>query len=220
MALDHSDPAQFTVAGPAKEAMRLRVQGKAGHATEPERGINAAHLVARVVAALPSGRLDEASTCNLGVVRGGTALNVIPGEAQADYEVRSLDEARLDFYVDRAERLARGIVGAQRIRDPDTGEVHTARLDIGRRRCYRAYRHAPDALACRLVGRAMERAGLAPTPVCARGGSDAHVLNERGVPATVLGCGLHGAHGASERAEVAEMQACVRVLRALVQERP
>jgi tripeptide aminopeptidase len=215
-ALDHSDPAEIVRAAPAKEVLRFTVHGVAGHASAPERRINAAHLLARVAAHLPSGRLDEISTCNLGVLRSGTAVNVIPGTGYAEYEIRSHDEARLRFYADRTEGIIDDTVQNARILPFGQDEVRQALVEIDRERCYGAYRLEDDVAPVVLARRGITAAGLAPRLTEGQGGSDANVLNRRGVPCCVLGCGMHGAHSTRERADLAEMTTALEVLARLV----
>ena len=63
-------------------AFTAQVIGKASHAgTEPEKGINAIMVAAQAIAALETGRLDEATTANFGLISGGTATNVVPAPA-------------------------------------------------------------------------------------------------------------------------------------------
>ena len=66
--------------------------------------------------------------------------------------------------------------------------------------------HAAAARAC----------GAEQLTVVAQGGSDANVLNARGVPAAVMGCGMHGAHSPRERADLEEMSRAVEMLLAVV----
>jgi glutamate carboxypeptidase len=79
----------------------LRVSGVAAHAgVEPENGASAIVELARQVVAL-AGLADPASglTLNVGTIHGGTRPNVVPGEAEADVDVRvtsMADTARID----------------------------------------------------------------------------------------------------------------------------
>lgn len=217
IALDHSVPEEIVTSAPAKEALQITVHGVGGHACAPERRINAAHVLAQVMAQLPSGRLDSQSTCNLGILQSGTAINVIPDAASAAYELRSHDEARLDFHVQRVRDRIASLVDTSRTLPEGLAEPCIATATILGERCYHAYTLPEDALPVELARRAVLTAGGTPRLVTGHGGSDANVLNARGLPCCVLGCGLHGAHSHRERADVPEMEACVRTLQALVQ---
>lgn len=77
---------------------QLKATGRAAHAgLEPEKGASAILEIARQIERLHS--LSDAprgTTVNVGVVRGGTASNVVAAEAQAEIDVRfgTLEEAR------------------------------------------------------------------------------------------------------------------------------
>ncbi|MFQ9179229.1 MAG: peptidase dimerization domain-containing protein [Eggerthella lenta] len=65
----------------------------------PEDGVSAIAMAAAAVAAMPLGRLDEATTANVGFIEGGGATNVVP-DACTLAECRSL-------YAERAEARRR-----------------------------------------------------------------------------------------------------------------
>lgn len=86
-----------------KLAMRCDVQGLACHSAHAPSGVNAIEYAARLIAEL--GRLGNAlrvpdacnerfdppfSTVQVGVIDGGTALNIVPQHCRFDFEVRSL----------------------------------------------------------------------------------------------------------------------------------
>lgn len=67
---------------------------------EPERGASAVDEIARVVIALHGGAdLDQGTSINVGVVRGGSRPNVVAGAATADLDVRvssATEQARIE----------------------------------------------------------------------------------------------------------------------------
>lgn len=75
----------------------IKVIGRAAHAgLEPEKGINAiAELSSLVLKIQELNRNDKETTVNVGRIRGGTATNVVPAEAEIDIDIRvwSQDEA-------------------------------------------------------------------------------------------------------------------------------
>jgi glutamate carboxypeptidase len=64
---------------------------------EPERGASAVHELARILLrALDAADIERGTTVNAGLMRGGTAVNVVAEEASAELDVRfwTADEAR------------------------------------------------------------------------------------------------------------------------------
>ncbi|WP_018407280.1 succinyl-diaminopimelate desuccinylase [Methylocystis rosea] len=77
---------------------RIRVIGKQGHVAYPQRAENPAPIIARIVSALSGHELDKGTThferSNLEfstIDIGNPAVNVIPGEARAQFNVRFND---------------------------------------------------------------------------------------------------------------------------------
>nr|MBO1341044.1 peptidase dimerization domain-containing protein [Enterococcus sp. 665A] len=63
--------------------------------------MNALTVAAKVITQLPMGRVDEETTCNIGVVQGGSATNVVMGEVEMQFEARSFDRLKIRK-IDRA----------------------------------------------------------------------------------------------------------------------
>lgn len=225
--LDHAAPTDILLGAPTKMALRILVNGIGGHGAFPERRINAAHVLARAVGRLPSRRLDTHSTANLGILRSGTAINIIPDTAYAEYELRSHRDDLLNHHLAQTLLHIEESVREARIRvdhsltaeggglgdDPVAAtEIRAATVDIDVCTCYRHYRHAENAVPVKRLQQAIKATGELPHLVVAQGGSDANALNARGLPTVVVGCGMHGAHSVRERADLDEMAHCVEIL--------
>ena len=85
-----------------KAAARLEVAGRSGHSSRPDQGLNAIHGMMAVLSeavaeahSLKEGPFDARfepsySTLQIGVLSGGSALNVIPDSCSAEIEVRAI----------------------------------------------------------------------------------------------------------------------------------
>lgn len=85
-----------------KAAARVEIHGRSGHSSRPDLGLNAIHAMGRVIAAaeeavmrLRSGPLDPVfeppySTIQIGTIRGGEALNIIPERCSLEIEARAI----------------------------------------------------------------------------------------------------------------------------------
>lgn len=101
-----------------KIALRCEVHGHACHSAYSPQGVNAIEYAARLI-----GKLGEArealtqttdarfdppfSTLQVGTIRGGSALNIVPQECQFDFEIRYLPEVDAAAVVDDIQRYAR-----------------------------------------------------------------------------------------------------------------
>ncbi|HHG8775411.1 TPA: acetylornithine deacetylase [Raoultella planticola] len=89
-----------------KLAMRCQVHGKACHSAYAPRGVNAIEYAAKLISRL--GMLGEKlalrqdprfdppySTLQVGVIKGGAALNIVPESCEFDFEIRHLPDVSL-----------------------------------------------------------------------------------------------------------------------------
>lgn len=231
IALDYTRPSEIVIGAPTKVAFRITVHGISGHAAFPEKKINAAYVMAQTLARLPMGRLDEYTTANLGIMHSGTAINIIPGAAYAEYEMRSHRKDVLDFHVKRVIGTIEGVVRENRVfslgavsgigesfgdEDEKNIKIHYSQVDVDVEVGYEGYRIPDDSPFVGKLTAAAVKAGLEPELIIAQAGSDANIYNRRGLESVVLGCGMYGAHGKFERANLADMANCVEVLMNLI----
>jgi acetylornithine deacetylase len=196
-----------------KAAVRVTVHGRAAHSARPDLGLNAIHAAADLVVAVreraaelaakgPFNRQFEppSSTLQVGVIAGGSALNIVPERCLLDIEARAIpgsDPATLLAVLDRpgARLEATGF----RIETETLGGYPS--LDL-------ADDHPLAGLAEEVAGHS--RAGAVSF------GTEAGLYQQAGIPAVVCGPGdIARAHRADEyvlRGELAEtMQALERL---------
>jgi acetylornithine deacetylase len=100
--LINGEPTESHLATGAKGSLRvtLRIKGREAHSAYPALGQSAIDpmlsLLPRVTAlALPTDPILGATTVNIGVIRGGTAANIIPGHAEAELMFRLVGDVDL-----------------------------------------------------------------------------------------------------------------------------
>jgi glutamate carboxypeptidase len=187
----------------------LEIIGRAAHAgIEPEKGASAILELARQIEAINALHDPERGTLvNIGVVRGGSRLNVVPAQAEADIAVRVTTADDADR-VDRAMKtLSPSVPGTE------------VRVIPGRTRPPMQ----PSPASRELFARARviaASAGIADlTDGATGGGSDANLVAARGVP-TLDGLGPEGdgAHADDEHVLVASMPARAALIAGLLAE--
>ncbi|MCK5074736.1 MAG: peptidase dimerization domain-containing protein, partial [Calditrichia bacterium] len=93
--LDNDTLDTIVIGGPSYFAIDVEIKGRSAHAgMEPEKGINAILAASKAIAALRLGRLDEESTANVGVIKGGIIRNGVPDSASFLAECRSLNHEK------------------------------------------------------------------------------------------------------------------------------
>ena len=197
---------EIVLGAPTQMSIRARFHGRAAHAgMYPEEGRSAIAAAARAVADLRLGRVDEQSSANVGLIRGGTARNIVPEWCSFDAEVRSHDAAR-------AAELAQEVVDACAF----AAGTEDCQVETELEETYRAYRFRRDDEVVRLAVAALERVGRAPSFVLSGGGADANVFNDRGLACLNLANGMTDIHTPEERIAAADLDAMVDVTLALV----
>jgi tripeptide aminopeptidase len=203
---DTADPGHITVAAPAYCSILARFLGKAAHAGDaPELGVSAIVAAAEAVRRLPLGRIDHETTANVGLIRGGSARNTVPGAVELEGEARSLDNAKLERLV---ARMRDGLEAAAR----ETGTT----LDLVIKQEYPAYRWPESADVVGEAMAAVRLAGLVPALRVSGGGSDSNTLNEKGLRCLNLAIGMKEIHTVREHIAVDDLTRTCRIALKLI----
>jgi acetylornithine deacetylase len=188
----------------------VTIKGCEAHSAYPALGTSAVFGAARLIAAIEGlsktleteqhAAFDPAfTTLNVGLVKGGTAKNVVAGECRFTLEWRPIpgqDPKHLLNLLDEA-------IAAEKRRDPQfVCEVDAARADEG-------FETPPSS---RLVTMLEELTGQHSGTVAF--GTEAAQMTQLGAEAVVLGPGnIRVAHRTGEFVPVEELERCVEVLK-------
>jgi acetylornithine deacetylase len=192
----------------------IMIKGREAHSAYPALGSSAVFGAARLIAAIEriAGELESEqhsafdpsfTTLNVGLVRGGTAKNVIAGECRFTLEWRPIPGQGSKRLLD----LVFAAIEEEKKRHPDfVCEVDAARADEG-------FETSPDStLVTMLEDISGNKAGTVAF------GTEAAQLTELGAEAVVFGPGdIRVAHRTGEFVPVAELEACVKILEQAIQ---
>ena len=199
-------PGTVITSAPTLKAVDAEFRGVAAHAgIEPQRGHSAIVAAARALAAMDLGRIDDETTANVGLIEGGSAVNIVADRCVVRAEARSRNESKL------AAQVA-AMVEAATVAAAETG----VDVEIDVEEHFRGYAHAADALPLRIAEAALAEAGLKARHIGGGGGSDANVFNARGLPALTLGVGFEHVHSPRESIRLERLEQLYRLAHALV----
>jgi tripeptide aminopeptidase len=205
---DHAAPiGNVVLAAPTQKTLELRFLGRAAHSgIAPEEGRSAIAAAARAVADMQLGRIDAATTANVGLISGGIAGNIVPPECTVRAEARSRDPDRLREQV-------------QSMLDAATYAANLAECELESRIIseYEGYRLGRSHEAVRLVSEALREAGYEVTYIESGGGADANVFNAAGVPCVNVCNGMAEIHTASEHISIADLEGMLAVTLRLIE---
>lgn len=176
-------------AAPGQAHLQVEVTGRAAHAgNEPEKGIDAAHILCQMIGTLKEGRLDKETVANFPVLHTGSeATNIVCDKAWAKGESRSHSMEKLARYVDyfkhHCEKTAEG-----------TG----ASVRTESKMMYDPFYIEETDPAVRIAVKALGKMGIQPLIEHGGGGMDANIFNAKGLTAIGVATGYTKNHTTME----------------------
>jgi tripeptide aminopeptidase len=162
-------------------------------------------MSSRALATISMGRLDPRMTSNVGKITAGGATNVVPDRCTIEGEVRAFQPEKI------AEHLAflKGKFDA-------TVREMKGTLEFEAFEDFAPFELDPDGDVFRVTTDALKAVGLTPDPIEYLGGSDANMLNAKGLPTVNLGIGAQNPHGNDEFILIEDLNKTVEIARELV----
>jgi tripeptide aminopeptidase len=196
------------VASPTHYRIIARFHGRAAHAgVRPEAGRSAIAAAARAIAAMTLGRLDEQTTANVGMIDGGSAINVVPEHCEVTAEVRSLDD-------ERASAVTTELI--DHLQDAaDAGECD---LDLSVEQMFQGYRLSGRAAQVTIAERALTASGYEPERIVSGGASDVNSFMADGLQCVCLADGVAANHTSDERVSAQALSDMLDVALTIVEE--
>jgi len=212
---------QLVVSHKGKKSWRCRIRGHEAHSSLTPQGVNAVQIGCEIVAFIgeraraykAAHRHDPAydvpfSTPHVGVIRGGTALNIVPRDCVFEFEIRHLPFDDPDAFFADVERYARSLLPAMQAVDPATF-IHFDPLstlpgfdDDGR-----------NAMAD--IGRACSQSNALHKVSF---GSEAALFHNAAMPAVICGPGhVEQAHQPNEWVSLEQLARCETFMRRLAE---
>ena len=179
---------------PYHEYYKIKVFGKSAHAgIEPENGINAIKLAAKLIEELPTGRIDETSTTNIAQIKGGVANNIVPEVVTILGEVRSTNEQKLITIINEIKIAC------------DSFTTGDSKIIFSSEREYDGYKLEENSKLIKALKEAAIAIGQEPIVKSTGGGSDANFFNKKGIETTVISCGMAKVHTHNEEIKVSDL---------------
>lgn len=182
------DVGTIVVQGPAQYRFNAVIKGKAAHAgVAPSDGVNAIKATSLGISEMKLGQIDEETTANIGVIKGGQATNIVPDRVELEGEARSRNRDSLEEQVahmkDILEKACKQ-VGAE-------AEIETELM-------YPSFNFDGDHVLVKMAEKAAQAIGIETELVPSGGGSDANIINGYGIPTINLGIGMENVHSVDE----------------------
>jgi tripeptide aminopeptidase len=208
---------KITVGATGGYRMDIAIEGIPSHAgVAPEKGVSAIAIASLAIASLVRDgwhglveKNGKRGTSNVGVIRAGSATNVVADSATLRAEARGHDPAFRGAIVKAIEKAFADAAKQVKSADGKTGRVKVeGRLD------YEAFRLSDDEPCVVAACAAVRDLGLTPRLDISNGGLDANWMAANGVPTVTLGCGQMEIHTTNEKLDLRAFEtACEVALR-------
>lgn len=182
-------------------SFKAEIFGKASHSgISPEKGINAIAIAAKAISAIATGRLNPETIVNIGKIRGGEGINIVPALTVVEGEIRSLniEEAemicdQIKSHFEQAARPGNGLVKFSSYWD------------------FHSYTFNNNEKIISRISDVLTLCGLEPVASVSAGGSDANSLNANGIPTINLGIGAQNPHSNDEFIYIRDLEDSAKI---------
>lgn len=204
-----SEPTEMKMAIASKGCLRWRitVRGKAAHSSKPRLGTNAIEHMARVVASLErdSAHLNKLyhpllgnPTLNVGLIQGGTQVNVVPDTCWIELDRRLIPGEEPEKVLNSYRDVLYGVQGSGEQLEWSMEEPMLQDLPM---------ETSPDSAIVTRANQVLKELGLRHSPIGVPFGSDASKLARAGIPSIIIGPGdIEQAHTAGEYVEIEQVE--------------
>lgn len=190
------------VKAPSQNKIHAVIKGKAAHAgMEPENGISAISILADAISSMKLGRIDEETTANIGIIKGGVATNIICDHVEIEGEARSRQASKLEAQTDHMRECF------EKAASKWGGQV-----DFQAEQEYPSFDIKRDSAIVRILESAAQAGGFKFEAITTGGGSDTNIFNSRGIEAVDLSIGMAKVHSVNEQISITDMVNAVSFL--------
>jgi acetylornithine deacetylase len=200
------------VAHKGKVGWRCRVRGREAHSSLTPQGVNAVQIASEIVAYIAqrarqfrdSGAHDAAydvpfTTAQVGVIRGGTALNIVPRDCSFEFELRHLPFDDPRAFIADVKAFAARFLPAMHAVDPSTY------IEFDHLSTLPGFDTPGDSAVAALGCDCAESHGFRKVSY----GTEAALFHDASVPTVVCGPGnIEQAHQPNEWVSVAQLGQC------------
>ena len=195
----------FITAAPGSIKLDVSFLGKGAHAGfSPERGISAIQMASDAIASMRLLRIDEETTANVGSFVAPGTRNIVCDKATLSLEARSLNPKKLHAQIEHMKDCLQ-----------KSATKHGGTVTITEELLYEAYSLDTSSSGFALIRGACSSLCLPYTESPTLGGSDANVLNAKGIPTIVCTTGYEAPHTTNESIQVAQLLALTSLVKEL-----
>ncbi|BCJ85836.1 M20/M25/M40 family metallo-hydrolase [Effusibacillus dendaii] len=206
--MDSGGPPHVVIgASPGEVDFSVKLYGKAAHAgVNPEDGINVLSAAGLALSNLTLGRIDEETTCNIGIIKGGERTNIVCDYVELWGEVRSRNKDKLTWQLAKIQTAF-----------ATACEKFGARFEMEEQPIYDGFQLTEGDEVVQIAFEGAKKAGMTPQLAARGGGSDTNIFNAAGIPSVNLGVGAANDHTNEETVTVQDLRLATQLVLGIVQ---
>ena len=178
------------------------IKGKSAHSDfKSTENVNAIIVASKALVQIKTGKIDENSTCNIGLIQGGRAPNIVPDLCTIGGEIRSYSNNETFALLEDVIKIFSKIT-----------VENGAKLEIKHELHIEAYETPLNHSVVKRFQNICENLDI-PCKLCATlGGSDNNNMEQHGINGLVLAAGMNSCHSCEEYTSISELEKITRIV--------
>ena len=193
------------LASPHYASFDINIQGKEAHAAHPDRAINALQIANQVINQLKLGQLDSQTIFNIGLIKGGSARNTVPGNIQLHGEIRSFSREKIKYYCDKLKQQIQA-----------TQLPSQAKIQLKIKQEASGYQHKKSDPMVKKTMKIIKAASLQPKYQKLWTCSDANIFNAKKLKVLNLSDGVKNIHTTNESVTINDLATLTKLIIRLI----
>lgn len=195
LVLDYSfPPGYIALKTPSAFIVEIEISGRSIHSARANSEYNAISVSGACAVNLTS-CIEPGISCNIGMISGGTAINVSPASVKMSSGLRSFSEAKLNSFIKKNEKKLKKIALSK-----------NCGISIKKIRVGYAYSYNKDDKIVKNIIEKFKQLNIKTKLENSIGLSDANILNKYGIKAIEIGYGPQRTHTDKEFVSIKDMK--------------
>ena len=178
------------------------VKGKSCHSNfKSSESVNAITVAAKSIVQIKTGRIDENSTCNIGLIQGGRAPNIVPDLCTVKGEIRSYSHNETFILLNEVIEIFSKIA-----------KEHGAKIEVSHQLHIEAYETPLNHSVVKRFQNICEELDITCELCSTLGGSDNNNIEQHGINGLVLASAMNNCHSCEEYTSVSELENITKIV--------
>ena len=184
----------------------IELKGKSAHSSIPQKEKNPFIPAFIALSKMTIGKTDNSkTTINIGTIKGGTGINIIPSNIKIEGEIRSYDHKLLEKNLKKIKNLFN--------KDADKYKIE---IKFSKNGFCPGYLHDKKDLLIKVIKKTYQEFGLMTKYYVTTGVSDANILNKAGIKTFTLSDGVISPHTVNEKIKIEDLKTLSEIINKLL----